>query len=197
MAKGRPRKSGVKRTKSGQISRAASSYTENADGFALRMRVFGLSETDARDQKAATYVGRLCLAGRKSSADGITDAQYEAAQAWKEAYEGFQRAVKSPDALRSGAGGGDQGESDDYTRRCRAAISKWKGITDAIQLEQGYHENRGANMWAALDYLVGRDQQHPHMIGDLRLALNAIGHHMGMIPKPKRKALDAPPQIAA
>ena len=187
---GRPRKSGVKRTKSGQISRAASSYTENADGIALRMRVFGLTEADARDQKAATYVGRLCLAGRKNSADGITEAQYEAAQAWREAYEGFQRAVKSPDALRTGVGGGDQGESEDYTRRCKAAIARFNGIEAAVRLEQGFHENRGANMWAALDYLVGRDQQHPHMIGDLRLALNAIGHHMGMIPKPRRKGVE-------
>lgn len=191
MAKGRPRKTGVKRTKSGQISRAASTYSENADGIALRMKTFGLSEKDARDQKASTYVGRLCLAGRKNSADGITDAQYEAAQAWRDAYEAFQRAVKSPDALRSGNGGGDDhAGDDDYARRCRSAVARWKGIEDAVRLEQGFHENRGANMWAALDYLVGRDQQHPHMIGDLRLALNAIGHHMGIIAKPKRKHVD-------
>lgn len=185
---GRPRKMGVKRTKSGQISRAADAYNENAEGIALRMKVFGLTEKDARDQKAATYVGRLCLAGQKNNADGITNAQYEAAQVWREAYENFQRAVKSPDALRTGVGGGDQGESDDYARRCIAAIARWEGIEKAVRLEQSFHENRGANMWAALDYLVGRDQQHPHMIGDLRLALNAIGHHMGMIPRPKRQS---------
>ncbi|WP_323015813.1 hypothetical protein [Devosia sp.] len=185
---GRKRKIGVKRTPSGAISRAKSAYSENADGIALRMKVFGLTEQDARDQKAATYVGRLCLAGRRNNADGITDAQYEAALVWREAYENFQRAVKSPDALRTGVGGGDQGESEDYARWCKAAIARWKGIEDAVRLEQGYHENRGANMWAALDYLVGRDQQLPHMIGDLRLALNAIGHHMGMIPRPQRQS---------
>ncbi|WP_193336182.1 hypothetical protein [Devosia beringensis] len=185
MAKGRPRKIGVKRTKSGQISRAASTYAENADGIALRMRVFGLSEKDARDQRAGTYVGRLCMAGNKNSADGITNAQYDAAQAWRQAYEAFQRAVKSPDALRTGTGGGDQGESEDYARRCKAAISRWNALQAAVQLEQGFHENRGANMWAALDYLVNRDEQHPQMIGDLRLALNAVGHHLGIIPKEK------------
>jgi hypothetical protein len=156
------------------------------------MKVFGLTEKEARDQKAATYVGRLCLAGIRNTTDGITDAQYDAAIAWKEAYEQFQRAVKSPDALRSGVGGGDQGESADYARRCRAAIKKWEGIEAAVRLEQGFHENRGANMWAALDYLVGRDQQHPHMVGDLRLALNAIGHHLGMIQRPKRLAEQTP-----
>jgi len=186
MAKGRPRKLTAKRTKSGRISRAACGQNDNADGIATRMRVFGLSEKDARDQKAATYVGRLCLAGRRNSTDGITDSQYEAAQAWREAYEGFQRAVKSPDALRTGVGGGDQGESEDYARRCRSAISRFENMQAAVRAEQSFHENRGANMWAAIDYLVVRDQPFPHMIGDLRLALNAVGHHLGLIPHPKR-----------
>ena len=178
----------MKRTKSGAISRAQGAYNENADAIALRMRVFGLTEKEARDQKAATYVGRLCLGGLRNSTDGITEAQYDAAMAWRSAYEAFQRAVKSPDALRTGVGGGDQGESEDYARRCKAAINRWKGIEDAVRLEQGFHENRGANMWAALDYLVGRDQQLPHMIGDLRLALNAIGHHLGIIQRPRASA---------
>lgn len=197
MAKGRPRKSGAKRTASGRLSRAAGADQENLDPIHTRMRVFGLSEQDARDQKAATYIGRLCLAGRKANADGITEAQYEAASVWKEAYEGYQRAVKSPDALRSGVGGGDQGENDRYAARCQAAIAKFDGIRDAVRAEQCLHENKGANMWAALDYLVGRDQQLPHMVGDLRLALNAIGHHMGMMQRPKSKPVDRSPQIAA
>ncbi len=122
---GRPRKAGVKRTKSGRASEARSALSENAAGIALRMKVFGLSEQDARDQKAATYVGRLCLVGRRNNADGISEAQYEAALAWREAYEGFQRAVKSPDALRTGGGRGDVGESADYARRCRSAIARF------------------------------------------------------------------------
>jgi hypothetical protein len=36
-------------------------------------------------------------------------------------------------------------------------------------------------MYAAVNYLLERDEQMPHMIGDLRLALNAVGHHLGMI----------------
>ena len=190
MAKGRPRKTGVKRTKSGQISRAASAYNENADAIALWMRVFGLTEKEARDQKAATYVGRLCLAGMRGTTDGITEAQYDAATAFRDAYQGFQKAVKSPDALASGNGGASGAEGAGYETWCQRAIAKWEGIQKAIQTEQGFHENRGANMWAALDYLVGRDQQHPHMVGDLRLALNAVGHHLGMIQRPKRSAVE-------
>jgi hypothetical protein len=185
----------VKRTKSGQISRAKDAYNENAAGIALRMKVFGLSEADARDQKAATYVGRLCLAGRKATTDGVTEAQYEAAMAYREAYEAFQRAVKSPDALRTGNGSSGGGEGPEYAGWCQRSIARWDGIQKAVYAEQEIHGY--ANMWAALDYIVCRDQQLAHLLGDLRLALNAIGHHLGMTPKPKRKAVDTSPQIAA
>lgn len=178
----------MKRTKSGRISRAAASYNENADAIALRQRMFGLSEQDARDQKAASYVGRLALAGRKNNADGITEAQWEAGQEYLRAYEAFQRAVKSPDALRVGTGGGDGPESEGYADWCRDKIKKFEAIEKAITAEQCLHENRGANMFAAIDYLLVRDLELPHMIGDLRLALNAIGHHFGIIHKPKRQA---------
>lgn len=184
----RPRKSGVKRTKSGRISRAKGAYNEHAEAIALRQRMFGLSEQDARDQKAATYVGRLCLAGNKNTTDGITQAQYEAALEYLRAYEAFQRAVKSPDGLRTGSGGGDQPESEGYAEWCRKAIAKFEAVKAAIMAEQCLHENRGANMFAAVDYLLVRDQEFPHMIGDLRLALNAIGHHFGIIHRPKREA---------
>lgn len=190
MAKGRPRKTNVRRTKSGAISRATSSYNENTDAIELRMRVFGLTEKEARDQKAATYVGRLCLAGIRNSTDGIRQDQYDAAQAYREAYEGFQKAVKSPNGLASSSGGASGVEGAGYETWCQRAVAKWEGIQHAVQKEQGFHENRGTNMWAALDYLVGRDQQHPHMVGDLRLALNAIGHHLGMIQRPKVRSVD-------
>lgn len=185
MAKGRPRKTNVRRTKSGAISRAAGAYNENADAIALRMRVFGLTEKEARDQKAATYVGRLCLAGMRKSTDGISEAQYDAAVAYLEARQNFKRAVKSPDALATGNGGASGVEGPGYEEWCQRAVRKWEAIQASIQTEQGFHENRGANMWAALDYLVLRDQQHPHMIGDLRLALNAVGHHLGIIARPR------------
>ncbi|WEK05753.1 MAG: hypothetical protein P0Y65_05720 [Candidatus Devosia phytovorans] len=181
----------MKRTKSGAISRAAGAYNENADAIALRMRVFGLSEKDARDQKAATFIGRLCMAGRRNTTDGITEAQYEAATEYLAAYANFQKAVKSPNALRTGSGGGDQGESADYDSRCRRWVQKFEAIQAAVQQEQGFHENRGSNMWAAIDYLLIRDEQHSHMIGDLRLALNAVGHHLGIIQRPKRRIVES------
>lgn len=190
MAKGRPRKAGVKRTKSGAISRAAGAYTDNSAAIALRMTVFGLTEKEARDQKAGTYVGRLCLAGLRNSTDGVSEAQYDAATAYLEAYANYKRAVKSPDALASGNGGASGAEGPGYEQWCQRAVSKWEGIKQAVYSEQEIHSH--ANMWAALDYIVGRDQHLPHMIGDLRLALNAIGHHLGMIQRPQPVKLSVP-----
>lgn len=184
--KGRPRKANVRRTKSGAISRAAGAHHDNEDGIALRMRVFGLTEKEARDQKAGTYIGRLCLAGIRNSTDGISQPQYDAATAYLEARQNFKRAVKSPDALASGNGGGSGLEGPGYDQWCQRAVAKWEGIKQAIYAEQEIHT--GANMWAAVNYLLDRDEQMPHMIGDLRLALNAIGHHLGIILKPKMMA---------
>lgn len=177
--RGRKRKPGVPRTPSGQISRAQrAQIDEAAEARAVRIRMFGLSEVDARDQKAATYIGRLCLAGRKNTTDSITETQYEAAQRYLNAYIAFQRAVGSPDSLREGRGGGTTIEDDAYNHRCQAAVALWERLQACIYREQEIH--RHANMWAALDYLVLRDQAFPHMLGDLRLALNAVIHELGI-----------------
>lgn len=191
--KGRPRKTGVKRTKSGRISQAAGDYAENLDPIQTRMRLYGLSEKDARDQKAATYIGRLYLTGELGKRPH-SDAMWDAAQEYLRVYEAFQRAVKSPDALRSGAGGGDQGESDNYAGWCQSAIERHENAVKAVRREQELH--RGANMWAALDYIIVRNEQHPYMVGDARLALNCLAHHFGLMGK-ARRGVDSTPQIAA
>lgn len=62
-----------------------------------------------------------------------------------------------------------------------------------MRTDHGFHEHRGANMWAALDYLVSRDHELPHMIGDLSLALNAIEHYLGRSNVPLA-GTDVPPR---
>jgi len=167
----RKKKPGVKRTPSGQISRAADAYQENLDPILTRMRLFGLSEKDARDQKASTFIGRLQLT------KAISQVQYDAAQEYLSVREAFQRAVKSPDALRSSGGGGDQGESPTYADWCRKAIERYENANKAVMLEQCLFPNRGRNLAAGLDYIVCRGEVHWHLVGDCRLALNALAHH--------------------
>lgn len=165
----------MKRTVSGRKSRAVSAYTENLEPILTRMRHFGLSEKDARDQKAATFVGRLQLTRV------LNEAQYDAAVEYARVYEAYQRALKSPDGLRTSHGGGDQGESDTYTDWCARAIARYDAAMMAVRDEQNIYENRGANLYAALDYIVCRDQQMWHLVGDCRIALNALAHHFGIV----------------
>ncbi len=183
----RKKKQGVKRTASGRISRAADAYQENLDPIQTRMRLFGLSEKDARDQKASTFVGRLQLT------KAISQAQYDAAQEWLSVREKYQRAIKSPDALRSSHGGGDAGESETYANWCAGAISRYDAAVKAIETEQAIIENRGRALYAGLDYLVNRDEMHWHLVGDCRLALNALAHHFAG----RKGRVDRTVQIAA
>lgn len=168
---GRKKQTGVKRTTSGRKSRAATAYEENLEPILTRMRLFGLTEKDARDQKASTFVGRLQLT------KAISQAQYDAAQEYLSVREAFQRAVKSPDALRSSSGGGDQGESPAYADWCRKAIKRYEDASKAVMDEQCLFPNRGRNLAAGLDYIVCRGEMHWHLVGDCRLALNALAHH--------------------
>ena len=184
----RKRTPGAKRTASGRKSRAADAYTENLEPILTRMRLFGLSEVDARDQKASTFIGRLQLT------KAISQAQYDAAQEYLSVYEAFQRAIKSPDALRSSHGGGDQGESPNYANWCRGAIARKEAADKAIMDEQCILANRGRNLFAAVDYLITRNEEHHHLVGDCRLALNALVHHFS---GSKRRRVDSANQIAA
>lgn len=176
---GRQKKHGVARTSKGRISRALSAMQEHAEPIAVRMRMYGLTEPQARDQKASTFVGRLCLMGVKTG--GISEGQYEAAMEYKRQRDAYHRAIAAPDSLANASHGGlGEGTAEEHARWCRAVTAKFQASTKAIQTEQSVLDNRGRNLFAALDYLIIRDQQFSHMIGDLRVALNALVRHYGV-----------------
>lgn len=184
---GRKRKIGVKRTPSGRVSRAGAAPA-NMDAILLRMKMFGLSEKDARDQKAATFIGRLNLTDKKAL---ISNAQYDAAIEFLAVYDKYKRAISAPDGTKQSGGVGGGEETEDYARWCQSAKARYDAAIEAVRAEQGLHENRGANLYAALDYIVCRDEQHWHMVGDVRLALNALAHHFGLLGKTKREPMAA------
>ncbi|MHA6731765.1 hypothetical protein [Devosia sp. A369] len=176
----------MKRTASGRATRAGA-VPANMEAILLRMKMFGLSEADARDQKAGTFIGRLNLTDKKSL---ISNAQYDAALAFLEVYDKYKRAIGAPDALKqSGGSSGGSQDSEEYAGWCQSAKAKYDAAIAAIRAEQEIHT--GANLYAALDYLVCRDEQHWHMVGDARLALNALAHHFGLLSKPKRLPIAA------
>lgn len=176
--RGRRKNPNVVRTAGGQASRALDAQTAHLDAIATRMRLFGLSEVDARDQKAATFLGRLYLTGELGKKPG-SDAMWEAAQELLRMRDAYKRALKAPDALKNSVGaGGDLGETDAYVHWCRGVIGRYEAAVWAVSAENALHEHRGSNLYAAIDYIVFRDQPMAHMVGDVRIALNAVSHHL-------------------
>src|SRR5690606_32020862 len=166
---------GKQRTPKGRISRAKAAMTEHVEPVATRMRLYGLVEEDARDQKAESVVGRLLLRGRRMGdrAGGITDPQYDAAVEYRRQVEAYRRAIAAPDPLRNASRGLVAARSEEeHARWCRAVIAKYEGSRGAVMAAQCELDNRGRALFAALDYLVLRDEYHQHLIGDLRVALN-------------------------
>lgn len=177
---GRKKQIGVKRTASGRKSRAVSeTHQEHLEAVQTRIRLFGLSEADARDQKAATFLGRLYLTGGLGKDKRAKDAMWDAAQELLRFRDAYKRALKAPDALKNSTGsGGDLGETEAYASWCQSVIRRYEDAMKAVTAENALHENRGANLHAAIDYIVFRDQEMHHMVGDVRIALNAVAHHL-------------------
>lgn len=182
--RGRKRIENVPREPNGRISR---SLREPADRVALeaRARHLGLVVNNdtkytelsdmVRDQKLSTFIGYLAHLGKRRKADGISADQYDAAVEYLALYHRFQRAVKSPGALYDPilVTPDDTDGSEAYAKWCDATIDCFSSAKDAIQEAQNY--SRG-NILAAVDYCVIRDERHWHMVGDLRVGLNALAH---------------------
>lgn len=166
--RGRPKVANVAREPNGRISRSPN-HT-NKDEVQRRAERLGLTVVQARDQKAATYIGYLNLLGK---VDGISDDQYEAAMKYLDLRRSYLLAIKAPDAGRSETGtGAPSGEiSDAYVDWCANVIERHSACRRIIQEQQNQHRQ---NLWAALDLCVIQGHRLDHMIGDIRLLCNAL-----------------------
>ncbi|GHA15241.1 hypothetical protein GCM10007989_07500 [Devosia pacifica] len=171
--RGRPRKANAKRTPSGQISRAASAYAENEDPIRIRMQHLGLTEKEARDQKAASVHGIMKL--RKK----IDDQQYDAGEAALVVRDAYLRAIRAPDSLAATSGSSSTDLDDEtYAERCNRARSKYADMQRAIHDAQAVH--RHTNLWAALDLMLYRNEYYEHMEGDFSTVLRVLSVHFGL-----------------
>lgn len=148
--------------------------------IAARMRVFGLTEAQARGQDGGTVIGRM------HHAKELTSDQVEAGFVYLEARNAYHRAIgvasdtgvaPLPEAKGSGT----------YEEFCEAAIKRWTAVTDVLTCVMV--EVRSPAPAAALDNFVVRDMYVEHLVGDLRIALNALHRHFtspskggGMVP---------------
>lgn len=140
-----------------------------------RQRVFGVSEADSATDRAGTVCGRLCLTGE------ITGDQLEAAKAFAATYSAYQRAMNSPrppKAVEIGGITGGGALNDITPEQHTKALKQWDAAKRALVEANMYHHG---SIYAACDYLALRDELHLHMLGDLRVGLNALARHYGLV----------------
>jgi len=169
---------GIARERNGRSSRrkvhvqqreAMSAKEAQSVAVEARMRIFGLSEEQASRNvagrpNAGTLHGRMCLAGE------ISRAQWDAAEWWIGKRTAWLRAIETPEQRTGETGGGtlDEGRHAEW---CAKARSTWTAVLDCVQ--QASTETRSP-LASALDVILWRGEHLPHLVGDLRIALNAI-----------------------
>ncbi len=160
------------REPSGRVSRSGIDHGP-ADVVALdaRRRHTGLPSEKAKDQKAETFIGYLNLIGPR---DGLSDSQYEAATNFMGLYVSYLRSIKAPGVMLEGerVGAASDEISEAYKEWVMDTKEVYTACRKAIQEEQ--NENRGANLWAALDICLINDHWMHHMTGDVRILCNAL-----------------------
>jgi hypothetical protein len=134
-----------------------------------RMRLFGLSEEAAARNvagrpNAGTLHGIMCLRG------DISRAQWDAAEWYLGKRAAWLRAIETPNQETGPAPGGEFNE-DRHEAFCKRAREDWAAIAGCVQ--DASTETRSPLM-SALDVVLARQQYVSHMVGDLRLVLNAI-----------------------
>lgn len=188
--RGPRRKTGIKRQPNGQPLRNREEDAkreamrrdgldkEQQDTIAVaieaRQRVFGLPAPISRDQMAGSAVGRYCLQGI------ITRTQYDAAVLYLADCEAYSHAIGTPGIPRAvdlnRIGGKDNHEN---VTKARAAMVRYDAMVKAVRAKQTEIGNMG-NLFGALDTVIRRDVQLEHLIGDLRIGLNALARHYGV-----------------
>jgi len=166
--RGRPKVEDVAREPNGRISRNPNDT--NSAEIMRRAERLGLTVVQARDQKAATFIGYLNLLGR---VDGISDDQYEAALKFLDLRRSYLLAIKAPNAERSAEPSGYTSSevTDSYVDWCQDTMKRYKDCRKAIQHAQNYHRE---NLWAAADLCLIQGERLQHMIGAIRILCNAL-----------------------
>ncbi len=183
-----PKPKGGKRETAGRLSRRPEDVSARniegldkderemiATGVAARERLWGLDPKISRDQMAGSFIGRLRLQG------DLSQPQYEAALMWQEDVRAYGIARNSPPDASAIDLNRVQGLASHAEKpaRARRAIRRYEAARDTVQACQNALHGRAA-LFAALSYVVERDVWVQHLVGDVRLALNALAHHYGL-----------------
>jgi hypothetical protein len=179
---GRKRKPG-RREPNGRVQR--SHEAANLEPFKERMRRYGLSEKDARDQRSSTVIGRLMLAHLQSGCKpgvGITEAQYEAGAKLATDSAEYARCLQSPRGMgiaETLTGSGDEEAYKRYVDTIRKAYEGAMGRDGVIRKLQERDGLRGTTIFDAVRFVVEQDLELPHLFPGLRIGLTELAHYYG------------------
>lgn len=182
--RGRPRKEG-EREPNGRPSRSGIAH-EPADRVAIeaRMRRLGLNAEDAKNQKAASFIGLLNMRGAD---DGLSDHQYDAAVAFQELHQAMQRSIQSPGAIYDPqAIGGAGSDPDAYEKWFKSVNQQYTDAGKAIMEAQ--FENKAENLLAAVDFVLIRNEPWEHMVGATRIVCNVLARHFKIVEGSRKAA---------
>lgn len=121
---------------------------------------------------AGTVHGMLRLMNEldKKAVAGISYDQWRAAETFLQIRRGYLSSILAKTGVK-GKGQHGAEDSQDYIDWCRRAADRWNQLLACIQEVSIRHRSP---IMAALDVLLIRQQHLDHMVGDLRIALNAI-----------------------
>ena len=167
---GRPRKTNVDRDPCGRIAKGSNDPSAMDTAVKARMRLFGITYEEGKSQEGGTVIGRMLIAKE------ITVDQYRAAERYAEAKNAFQRAIGAvPDAGRPPPPPMFETGASDFESFCKRARESYASMQEAMR--NVMIEHRSPNAVSALDVFITKDVHVPHLVGDLRIALNALHRH--------------------
>ena len=172
---GRKRKVGVKREASGRVQRQSvenKARDEMQTAIEYRQKVFGVSAADAKDQKAATLLGRMCLTG------SISDAQWQAGEDWLKLLSAYHAAINAPRGFSTHTIGTSTMSDEEHARRCAAAKKRMDDANKAVQGHAPMEEAK--ERFIALRTVIVEEMPADRMNGALRTALNGLVKHFGL-----------------
>lgn len=187
MGKRGPRKQEGKREAGGRLSRkpiekqardiakvAADEWEAMNTALMARWRVHQVPMEKLRDQMAGSYIGRLCLSGE------LTQQQYDAAQAYLSDRRDYHMAIDAPKQMGAVDLNAVHGRNHhENVGRSQQAVSRFMAAEAAVQSAQNIIGLHG-NLYAAISLCVVGEVDLHHMVGDVRLALNALARHYGL-----------------
>ncbi|WP_273722147.1 MULTISPECIES: hypothetical protein, partial [unclassified Bartonella] len=130
----------------------------------MRAKRFCLSLQEAKNPLSGTYIGRLCLQGV------LTQEQYDAAQQYLQIRNNYLCAKGLPSAIYDDVS--TNSDPNSLEQWVEKATRHYQSVHEAIKEAQNLY--RQYNLYAALQYLAIEDQELPHLVNSLRVALNAL-----------------------